>query len=88
MLSQTYVNGSTAIKLDMNKAYNGVQWAFLKQIMLTWGSMAAWAAVVVSGVKSTSFSFIVSREPKGVVSPSRGLHQGDLLSLYLFLFMA
>ena len=39
-------------------------------------------------VTTVSYSIMVNGEPKGLIKPSRGLRQGDSLSLYLFLFYA
>ena len=37
-------------------------------------------------VSTTSYSILINGEPKGLIKPTRGIKQGDLLSLYLFLF--
>lgn len=36
-------------------------------------------------VRSMSFSVLINGEPKGLIQPSKGFHQGDSLSPYLFL---
>ena len=36
-------------------------------------------------VMKVSYSILVNGEPKGLIHPSRGICQGDLLSLFLFL---
>lgn len=74
-----------SLKLDISKAYNRVEWSFIKPIMNKLGFEEAWIKKVIMCVKFVSFSILINREPKCFIEPSRGLQQGDLLSPYLFL---
>ena len=48
--------GSLALKLDINKAYDRVEWDFHKGIMLKLGLSDMWVDRVMSCVTSSSFS--------------------------------
>ena len=56
-----------AIKLDMSKAYNRVEWEFLMKFMLKLGFNVGWVNLVMRCVESASFSFIINEEPWGYV---------------------
>ena len=47
-----------------------------------------WVQLAMEMVCTTSYSIQVNREPKGFVQPTRGIKQGDPLSLYLFFLCA
>lgn len=80
--------GFMALKLDMNKAYDRVEWDFLNKIMERLGFDSKWRKLVGCCIRSVSFSIMVNREPHGFFHPSRGLCQGGPLSPYLFLLYA
>ena len=76
-----------ALKLDMSKAYERMEWVFLEKIMLKMGFYQKWVDLVSACIKSVTYSILLNGQPHGLITPSRELCQGDPLSPYLFLMV-
>ena len=77
-----------AVKLDMSKAYNRVKWGFIEKVMERMGFHERWIALVMHCISTISYSILMNGVAYGSIIPTRGLRQGDPLSLYLFLLCA
>lgn len=77
-----------ALKIDISKAYDHVDWGFLSLMLLRLGFSQKWVDWIFLCVSLVSYSILVNKEQVGPIYPNRGLRQWDPLSPYLFLIVA
>lgn len=74
-----------AVKLDMSKVYDRVEWNFIKEIMVRMGFNMNWIETLMKCLTTVSYSVVVNGYIRESFQLTKELRQSDPLSPFLFL---
>ena len=74
-------------KLDLEKAYDHVDWGFLLYLLRRCGFSEKWRNWITYCISTACFSILISGSSCGFFKSSKGLRQGDPLSPLLFVII-
>jgi hypothetical protein len=80
--------GFLFLNLDMEKAFDRMEWSFLIAIMEKIGFNPTWISWIRACITSLTFSILLNGSPYGFISPQKELRQGDPLSFFFSSFLA
>ena len=79
-------SGITGLKIDISKAYDGLEWGFIRNMMGRFGFNETWIDKIMGLVQSVTYSFLQNGSVFGEVVPNRGVRQGDPISPYIYIY--
>lgn len=77
-------NGWFALKIDLEKAYDRIEWSFVKTCLRNLNLSDSSIDLIMSCISQSSSSILVNGRQTDSFKHSRGLRQGDPMSPYLF----
>ncbi|PNX88269.1 ribonuclease H, partial [Trifolium pratense] len=84
MLHKKSYGGNLAIKIDIAKAFDTIDWNFLLNVLKAFGFHSTFCNWIKVILESAKLSISINGKQEGYFSCSRGVRQGDPLSPLLF----
>ncbi|KAK8934810.1 hypothetical protein KSP39_PZI014724 [Platanthera zijinensis] len=77
--------GYMAIKIDLEKAFDRMQWSFVKRALLAFNFPPQWINLIMECISSPKFGLLIKGSRSKWINATCGLRQGCPLFPYLFI---
>ncbi|KAI9200065.1 hypothetical protein LWI28_002180 [Acer negundo] len=84
VLQKKCYRGNLAMKIDIRKAFDTLDWSFLCRVLQAFGFSSVFMDWIYGILRSSRLSILFNGVPEGYFCCSRGVRQGDPLSPLLF----
>lgn len=83
--SRKWISPRCALKVDLTKAYDTLEWGFIRKLLIDMGFPAKFIHWIMTHVSIVSYSLMLNGGLTPPFIAKRGIRQGDPMSPYLCL---